>query len=474
MGSTPSMKRILFCSLILSACPETGPPLDEVQLKLDETELPGVFQVTTLGIDLAQPLRFACEDNREGTATLVEGLWLGARDRYEVTTRCSLKGTTEGGESYESAQVNLRSGMLEAQRSLLDPPGDSGLDTWETKALAEVLNGPLPEGVERLAWVNTARQLVVRTTEGRGTWARRWTDEGLRYEQVELEGTDPCGNDAPPEETMDAWTTSTRPIEGSSLGPDEGYEGSEDPRLRVQKTTYTTPMCVDKLFAFFDNPEAPDLLALPHPAARQNSQHGQHGDLSALSSQAAFLAWGAGITPGTRDRETQLKAVDLAPTLAAALNLGTTLGRTQDGTLAVTQLKRQDGVIRSELIASGTTKQVLVLVIEGLGATALARIIERSTGLKRMRDEGLWLPKGIAAGFPSNAMPGQNTLGSGVWPGHHGLDNDRIFSRRDEAIVTSKTSALANNTRITAGKSVNVNRVGVTKHASAAPARSAQ
>ena len=145
------------------------------------------------------------------------------------------------------------------------------------------------------------------------------------------------------------------------------------------------------------------------------------------------MAWGAGVNADVSNEV--VDAVDLAPTLAAALNLGWTLGRDTDGALAWVPLKRVDGRIRSDLIASQTSEQVVVVVIDGLSATRLEAAIENSEGFKRIREQGLWLQAGLAAGYPGVTQPSHNTLGSGLWAGHHGIHHNRIYDRREDTVL---------------------------------------
>jgi hypothetical protein len=385
------MKRLtaFAIALSLSACPNEGPGLDEVQLKLSETDLPGVFQVETVGIDPKARLWMQCDDGIEGWATVIDGLWLAARDRIEVETKCSLKAELGSEESYTSAKRSLRKGMLEAQRQALDPRGDSGLDAWETRALGDLLQADLPSGIGMLAWLDQQGRLVARSASGKGVWRRKWNADGLGYERLELEGVDPFSDDAP-----------------------QGLR---------------------RLFAYFENPQAPDLIAIPAPTASLGNSAAEHGDLSASSSRAALMAWGAGVVRGETDEG--LDVVDLAPSLASAMDLGMVLGRGPDGSLSWTQMRRQDGQVRSDFIAANSSEQVLIIAIDGLGTEALAAFIERSNGFKRMRDEGLWMRKGLLAGYPSNTMPGHNSLGSGLWPGHHGIYDNAMFGRDDNAVL---------------------------------------
>jgi len=373
---------------LVCACPDEGTGPDQAVFTLSETELPGVFAVTAKGMNEGIDFRYVCDDGVTGTATVIESLWLAARDRTEIETSCYLQGTTNDGKELGTSSRTLRLGMLEAQALALDPMGDAGLDQWERRALGPVLDGELPAGIERLVWLDERRRLVVQSRNGRAVWARRWSSDGLSMERTELEGADPC----------------------------EGI-----------------PACVRRLFGFFENPQAPDLIALTAAQAGTDGKAAQSGSIEPSSSSAGFLAWGAGVQTGALDQ--LIESVDLAPTLAAALGVGWTLGRASDGALAWTLMSRMDGVIRSDLIASEASEQVLVFVIDGLSTQALEEVIEDSVGLKHARDQGLWLRQGLLSSFPSNAVPSHTSLGSGLWSGHHGVYDDLVYNRAENTTL---------------------------------------
>ena len=92
---------------------------------------------------------------------------------------------------------------------------------------------------------------------------------------------------------------------------------------------------------------------------------------------AAFLAWGAGVDASST--RSTLDSVDVAPTLAAALDLGETLGRAPDGALGLTALGA-DGQAQPGVISSGSTQQVVLIVVDGLSDAVLDEFIDSSQG----------------------------------------------------------------------------------------------
>ena len=66
----------------------------------------------------------------------------------------------------------------------------------------------------------------------------------------------------------------------------------------------------------------------------------------------------------------------MAPTLAAALGLGETLGRAPDGALGLTALARVDGQAQPGVISGGSTQQVVLIVVDGLSDAVLDEFID--------------------------------------------------------------------------------------------------
>ena len=92
-----------LAALLFAACSSSGPSEELPVFSLAETDLPGVFEVTAVGMDEAAGFTFTCDDQVTGTPTLIDGLWLAARDRVEVEARCGLQGVTLAGGTLDRA-----------------------------------------------------------------------------------------------------------------------------------------------------------------------------------------------------------------------------------------------------------------------------------------------------------------------------------------------------------------------------------
>ena len=54
--------------------------------------------------------------------------------------------------------------------------------------------------------------------------------------------------------------------------------------------------------------------------------------------------------------------------------------------------------------------------------------------LRSLAEDGTFLKYGSVVAWPSVTMPNHNTVGSGVYPGHHGLVNNRFYLREEKTI----------------------------------------
>jgi hypothetical protein len=422
------MQRLWTVALsVLCACPSEAP--DTRSLLLHAGDVPGLWVIEANGFEPDGDWSFTCDDGLGGAATVLEGQWLGARDAAGRATRCALIVGDGDGQTHTSGSVTLTPDLLETQRRLLDPAGDSGLDRFEAKALATVLAEPLDPAIDLLAWRVADGLLVVKNNEGKRIWRRVWNEGVLTTVLAEEQGEDPCGSgDDRPFDLTTGLTQLNR-----DDAPAAGYARADDPRLMVYTDRISRPHCVARLFGLFDAPTAPDLYAVPHPAVSRGAGFAGHGDLSAIGSNAALFAWGAGV--GDTLAGEALRQVDIAPTVASALGVRTMLGRAADGALAETILARQDGVVRTDLLAPDSAELVIILTFDGFGAWGAQGLVDELPAFSRMAEEGVHDPRGVTSGFPSYTLPGHNTLGSGMWSGHHGIWSNVLIDRADGSRV---------------------------------------
>ncbi len=182
------------------------------------------------------------------------------------------------------------------------------------------------------------------------------------------------------------------------------------------------PYARERIAAFFDHPNAPDVFVARTAAFHVHGNLGEHGSLGAVQSRAAFVAGGKGIaTHGIVDRH--LQAVDIAPTIAAAL------GCEPDGDGRY--LAAQDGVADTRLLDGNPARHVLAFLFDGLNANLLVEEIEAGNvaTLGALVERGTCYREGSIASLPSVTLPNHTTLLTGLHPGHHGVLSNSWYER---------------------------------------------
>jgi phosphonoacetate hydrolase len=176
------------------------------------------------------------------------------------------------------------------------------------------------------------------------------------------------------------------------------------------------PYAPEQILQFFDHPSAPDLLVMRTAAFHVHGNLGEHGNLGAVQTRAAFAAGGCGIrTEGIVDRH--LRAIDVAPTIAALLGCHTdAAGR---------HLRGQDGTVdRTLLDADGDgARHVVAFLFDGTNANLFVDALERGQlpTIAGIVGNGVCYRQGLVASLPSVTLPNHVTLLTGAHPGHHGI-----------------------------------------------------
>lgn len=176
------------------------------------------------------------------------------------------------------------------------------------------------------------------------------------------------------------------------------------------------PYAAEQITQFFDHPSAPDLLVMRTAAFHVHGNLGEHGNLGAVQTRAAFAAGGCGVrAEGIVDRH--LRAIDVAPTIAALL------GYPADE--AGRHLRGQDGRVDHTLIDSDhdVPRHVVVFLFDGTNANLFVDALERGQlpTIAGIVDGGVCYRNGLVASLPSVTLPNHVTLLTGAQPGHHGI-----------------------------------------------------
>ena len=234
-----------------------------------------------------------------------------------------------------------------------------------------------------------------------------------------------------------------------------GYQGAEDPRLSfVEPEDHGYPHAYERISAFFDEPRAGDLVILGKP---YNGSGGTHGNLDITQSRAPLIVAGPGVRassddPASADFEIladgskalflnrAAKLVDIAPTVAASLGCKRTTGIDQHGQYnSSLYLKWQDGSMLAEVFANkpkfeiAQAEYAVIIINDGLnGNELLHQVFNQEFNVpnyRRLMKQGVTFRYGAIGNFPSSTLPSHNTIGSGVYSGHHGILDNSFYHR---------------------------------------------
>ena len=84
----------------------------------------------------------------------------------------------------------------------------------------------------------------------------------------------------------------------------------------------------------------------------------------------------------------------------------------------------------------------MLILFDGLLSTELNQLLSTPEPvvdlphLKRIANGGAIFAGGALSGFPSYSAPGHVTVGTGLWPGHHGALSNRFYGRAESRVIT--------------------------------------
>ena len=254
----------------------------------------------------------------------------------------------------------------------------------------------------------------------------------LDYEVLETLGEDPIGNRDP---------AALRTLGEEIAAAERSGSRADDPHQRfIAPEHQSYPFAFERIAQLFDSPNAPDLAISPCDWA-QGPYAGNHGALHVRQSRAPLWFKGPGIRAGRFDRAA--RAVDIAPTLLAALGFPLIDGANESGQTSSERgcapdvyLRRQDGrVIEEVLDGSGASAaHVYLFLLDGIHMTELADRIaqegpESLPNLRRVLDGAAVLESGSIVNFPSITWPSHTSICTGSWCGHHDVVNPSYYLR---------------------------------------------
>ena len=250
---------------------------------------------------------------------------------------------------------------------------------------------------------------------------------------------------------------------------DQGYSSTDSRVGFVPPEQMHYPFAMERIAQNFDDPRAGDFMLVP--ASWSTGGFSTHGNLGSLQSRAPLVMMGPGIRSaadvdgddalynvdelGDGDEtlliDEAVRQVDIAPTVAAALGVEQTTGVGPDLRISdEVYLRWQDGRVLEEVFTDDAidaieqgepvAERAVVIINDGLTNTELLFQVlseEDDFGVDFYREmfrSGLAFEYGSISNFPSNTFPGHNTVGSGVWAGHHGVVDNRFWDR-EEAVA---------------------------------------
>lgn len=298
--------------------------------------------------------------------------------------------------------------------------GDNGPmrdDQREAAASLEaVLTDPaFDEQVEMVVTAHGDDTYRVATVDGSLHYARRPSTDGdgvgrWAYDDLDVTGRNPLADDAT-----------------------DRFVGHAHERAAAfpRRIDNAYPYARDSLAQLFDGPHAPEMIVV-HTASHHFDDHlGQHGSPGAVQSRAPFIAAGAGIrAQGMVDRH--LRMVDVAPTVAAVLDLPVTGGVGPDGGhRADARLPRQDGDPELAVLDGTVAGHAIVFLLDGCNANLLYDVIESGEAphLASLVARGTGYRHGLLASMPTATLANHTTAATGAHPGHSGVLHNMWYDR---------------------------------------------
>lgn len=327
-------------------------------------------------------------------------------------------------------------------------PGGQGLDPEQqesgNRAILALLSDP--EVRDHVDLVITWRRgseddpgaYEVWSRRGMVRFARVLRDGALDYEVLEVAGESPIARqDEHALRTLDEERDAAR---ASGFDPDDAA------RRYIAADQQSYPFAYERIAQLFDSPNAPDLIVSPNDWT-QGTQAGQHGALNVRQSRAPLWLAGPRVRAGVHERA--LRAVDVAPTLLAALDFpkidgADATGRraSERGAEADVYLRRQDGRPALDLLDldAPPPRRLYVFLLDGMHPTELEDRLASDPGalpgLRRLRERAAVLASGQIVSFPSITWPSHSTIGTGAWCGHHDVVNPTYYLREKRETVS--------------------------------------
>lgn len=337
-------------------------------------------------------------------------------------------------EPFSLANINERSGFV------VLPQTTQGISGKEIEYFDEAVEDALSN--DGTAFIATRKddQYIVHGHDGHIIFERKNTNNGYVYEVVEQEGINPIGN-----QDYNVYSTYAEELDqgsnpmNSNYAEDYNSYSDGDKRLSfIEEMDVYYPFGYERIAAYFDHPDAADFIINKKSYVHYDDKYfGTHGSLSMLQSRSPLIAWGKGINQGVISEE-PFRQVDIAPTIGKLLNMPYVDGVDERGIYShFNYLKWQDGHAHDEILNGEAAKHVFIIIADGLNKTEFDRLISENPSdfptLNMMKAQGSYAKYGSTTNWPSNTYPSHNTVGSGVYSGHHGIVDNAYWLRGEQS-----------------------------------------
>jgi phosphonoacetate hydrolase len=261
------------------------------------------------------------------------------------------------------------------------------------------------------------------SVEGSVRFRARPEGSGWGIEVVEQRGVDPLANTDPSHDT---------PLEAERANP------------YPDRTRNAYPHGHEQVVQLFDNPAAPDLVAIHtagHNWADQGGHRGEHGSIGVVQARAPFVIAGAGVRQlGMVPAAARL--VDIAPTTLALMGAEPGVGVGCNGSQRDdAYLARQDGEVLGDLLDPSTPPDhVIGFLLDGTNANVLYDLVARgeAPNVARLMAMGSTLAHGAMSSLPTVTLANHTAILTGCHPGHHGILHNAWWDRgRSEQVITN-------------------------------------
>lgn len=263
------------------------------------------------------------------------------------------------------------------------------------------------------------------SSEGCVRFIRHADGDGWAFEVVDVDGSDPVGDQS---------TDRFAPL------------ADEQAVAFPERSENAYPFAHEQVAQLFDSPAAPDFCVM-HSAAHnwedQGGHRGEHGSIGIVQARAPFIMAGAGVAArGTVPSACRL--IDVAPTVLTLAGAGAAPdavgqnGRSYPGAV----LARQDGRVLHDLIDDGQAppEHVVGFLLDGANANVLYDLAARgkAPNVARLMALGTTYGHGAMSSLPTVTLANHTSILTGAQPGHHGILHNAWWDReRQQQVITN-------------------------------------